>query len=72
MKKINAAFTVGSALAALGCRFFGSGEAVKQDPGPLYIEPRKLLRKSRTRRLERNRCREKSAHGCFELSARRR
>ena len=31
MKKITAAVTVAAAFA--GCGFFGSGEAVKQDPG---------------------------------------
>ncbi|HMF45622.1 MAG TPA: hypothetical protein VKE29_03010 [Candidatus Udaeobacter sp.] len=33
MKKITAASTVAVAFAFTGCGFFGSGEAVKQDPG---------------------------------------
>jgi hypothetical protein len=33
VKKITAAFAVVIALAVAGCGFFGSGEAVKQDPG---------------------------------------
>jgi hypothetical protein len=33
VKEITAAFTVLVALAIAGCSLFGSGEAVKQDPG---------------------------------------
>ena len=33
MKKIAAVFAVVFTLAVAGCGFFGSGEAVKQDPG---------------------------------------
>ncbi|HJY53952.1 MAG TPA: hypothetical protein VKD89_08000 [Candidatus Udaeobacter sp.] len=33
MKKITMAFTTVVALAIPGCGLFGSGEAVKQDPG---------------------------------------
>jgi hypothetical protein len=33
VKKITAAFTVVAAFAVLGCGFFGSDEAVKQDLG---------------------------------------
>jgi hypothetical protein len=33
VKKITAAFTIAVAFAIAGCGLFGSGEAVKQDPG---------------------------------------
>jgi len=33
VKKIAAAFTIAVALAIAGCSLFGSGEAVREDPG---------------------------------------
>ena len=33
MKKLTAACTIAGALAIAGCGLFGSGEAVRQDPG---------------------------------------
>jgi hypothetical protein len=33
VKKLTAIFTVAAAFVFAGCGFFGSGEAVKQDPG---------------------------------------